>query len=77
MTVRSAIRLLLMFVLGLPLVQAIFLWVAALLRAMGDDAAAAVLGYINTATGIAWLVALVGLVIALAVNAIEPSQRDN
>jgi hypothetical protein len=71
MTLRWAVRLLLGAVLGLPLVQAIFLWVAGLLRAMGDEAAAAVIGHLNTAAGVLWLVSLVGLVVTLAMQSLE------
>lgn len=76
MTLHRAVRLLLMLVLGLPLLQTILLWVAGLLRAMGDDAAAGVVGHLNTAMGVAWLVALVGLVVALAMQSVERPRRD-
>jgi hypothetical protein len=68
MTLRRAIRWLLLVVLGLPLGQAVLLWTAGLLAAMGDDAAAGVVRHLNTAVGVAWLVALVGLVVALALQ---------
>jgi hypothetical protein len=69
MTLRRAIRLLLFVVLGLPLVQAVLMWTAGLLAAMGDKAAASVVGHLNTGAGVAWLVALVGLIVALALQA--------
>ncbi len=71
MMLRSTIRLLLAFVLGLPLVQATLLWVAGLLAAMGDKGAAAVVGHFNTAVGVAWLLTLVALVVALAIRALD------
>jgi hypothetical protein len=69
MTLRHALRLLLLLALGLPLVQATLLWASGLLRAMGDEAAAAVIGHVNAACGVAWLVSLVGLVVLLALRA--------
>lgn len=68
MTLRQTLRLLVVFVLGLPLVQATLLWASGLLRAMGDDAAAIVVGRVNTAVGVMWLVSLVGLVVTLALR---------
>jgi hypothetical protein len=76
MTLRAAVRLLLMLVLGLPLVQAILLWVGGLLQAMGDEAAARVVGGINTGFGVLWLVTLVGLVVALAFDSLDRQPRD-
>lgn len=76
MTLRGAVRLLLMLVLGLPLVQAILVWVGGLLRAMGDEAAAGVIGAINTGVGVLWLVTLVGLVVALAFDSLDRPPRD-
>ena len=76
MTLRWAVRLLLGAVLGLPLVQAIFLWVAGLLRAMGDEAAAAAIGHFNIAVGVLWLVSLVGLVVTLAMQSLERPPDD-
>jgi len=71
MTLRRAVQVLLAIVIGLPLVQAIFLWTSGLLSAMGDKAAAGVVGHLNTAVGVAWLVALVGLVVALAIRSLN------
>ena len=71
MTLRRAVRILLMLVVGLPLVQAVLLWAAGLLDAMGDAPAAAVVGHVNTAASVAWLVCLVGLVVALAIESLE------
>ena len=71
MTARSAVRLLLVLVLGLPLIQAVLAWVSGLLGAMGDAAAAGVLDHINTGARVAWLVCLVGLVVILALRSLE------
>lgn len=77
MTLRVAVRLLLMLVLGLPLLQAILMWVGGLLRAMGDDVAAGVIGGINTGAGVLWAVTFVGLVVALAIDALDRPPRDS
>jgi hypothetical protein len=66
MTLRSAARLLLVLALGLPIVQSVLFWVAGLLASMGDNAGAGVLRNIGTGCLVAWLVALVALVIVAA-----------
>jgi hypothetical protein len=74
MTIRSALKLLLGLALGLPLVQTLLFWVAGLLRAMGDEAAAAFLGRVNVGAAVVWLASLVGLVVLLALRAVnEPA----
>ena len=70
---RSAVKLLLGFVLGLPVVIAVLAWVGGLLTAMEDAAAANVLGYVSTGLRVLWLVTVVGLVIALAVDSLDES----
>ena len=60
----------LVLVLGLPLVQTLLWWAAGLLAAMGDKAAAGVIGRVNTGAGVVWLVSLVGLVVVLAIESI-------
>lgn len=73
MTLKNAIKTLLVLVLALPLAAAVLVWVVGLLRAMGDAAGAAVVGHIGTACHVVWLVSLVGLLVALAVDALaEP-----
>ncbi|HYO26069.1 MAG TPA: hypothetical protein VEQ85_14090 [Lacipirellulaceae bacterium] len=69
MTLHTAIRVLLALVLGLALVQAVLLWVGALLSSLGDPAGAGVVRSVNTAAGVLWLLSFVGLVVALAVDA--------
>jgi hypothetical protein len=76
MTPRRLVRLLLVAVIGAPVVQAVLFWTAGLLAAMGDDAAASVLGRINVGIGVAWLVALVGLVVAVAVTVANEPPRQ-
>lgn len=76
MTSRAAIKILLGLVLGLPILQAVFLWVDGLLTAMGDNATSNVLNSINMGTRIVWLVCLVGLVITLSVQTLEEPRED-
>ncbi len=74
MTIRTALKLLLGLALGLPLLQTLLFWVAGLLGAMGDEAAATFLGRLSIAVGVLWLAALVGLVVLLAMKAVnEPA----
>lgn len=73
-SLHSALKGCLALVLGLPLVQATLLWVArGLLAALGDEAAAAVLDRINLGVGVAWILSLIGLVVLLALRALEQS----
>jgi hypothetical protein len=78
MTLRTGLIILLGLALGLPLVQSLSWWVAGLLNAMGDAAAATVIGRISMGAGILWLASLVALVVLLAVKAVsEPvDSRD-
>jgi hypothetical protein len=76
MTLRSATRWLVVLVLGLPLGQAVLVWVAGLLSAMGDAAGATVVGRISTGAGVLWLVSLVGLVVVLALASLERSEDE-
>lgn len=66
MTPRRAVRWLLAGVLGLPLGQAVLLGTAGLLAAMGDEAVARLVRQVATGIGVAWLVSLVGLIVAMA-----------
>jgi len=76
MTLRNATKLLLLCVLGLPLTQAVLVWVQGLLAAMGDKPAAHVVGRMLTFAGALWLVALVGLVVALALQSLDGSSTE-
>ncbi len=76
MTSRSAVKLLLGFVLGLPILLAVLGWVAGLLTAMEDVAAAEVLRDLSTGFSVLWLVSVVGLVIALAVERLDESGEE-
>ncbi len=68
---RSAVKILLGFVLGLPVVLVVLHWVSGLLSAMADASAAAVLGHIGTGIGVLWIVSVVGLIVALAVEVLD------
>jgi len=78
MTSRTTVKLLLAFVLGLPILLAVFGWVVGLLTALGDTGAATVLQHLSTGVSILWLVCVVGLVVALAVETLdEPRELDS
>jgi hypothetical protein len=79
MTPRRAVRWLLVAVLALPLGQAVLTGTAGLLAAMGDDAAAGVVRHVVTALGACWIIALVGLVVAIAFAVVSdgpPESRE-
>jgi ABC-type transport system involved in cytochrome bd biosynthesis fused ATPase/permease subunit len=76
MIARPAIKVLLALVLGFPLLQAVLTWVAGLLGAMGDAAAADILAHINVGLRVAWLVSIVGLVVALAVRSVAENGEE-
>ncbi|MGD9633362.1 MAG: hypothetical protein AB7G28_09500 [Pirellulales bacterium] len=78
MTLRNALKTLLVLVLALPLVAAVLVWVVGLLRAMGDQAGAMVVSYVGTACQVTWLVCLVGLLVSLALTALaEPAAEQD
>jgi tetrahydromethanopterin S-methyltransferase subunit D len=75
---RSTIIWLLLLALGLPLACLVLRIVGGLLGAMGDAEAAYVLERINVAVSILWLLGVVGLVVALGLNAAsEPVVRSD
>lgn len=76
MSLHSSLRVLLVLTLGLPIVQAVLIWVVGLLAAMGDAAGAAVMRNVGTACHVAWSIALVALVIVLAIRALNETPRD-
>jgi len=76
MNSRSAVKLLLVFVLGLPILLAVLGWTRGLLAAMGDESAATILGHINTSTSVLWLATVVGLVVALAVDSLDGPREE-
>lgn len=76
MNLRTALISLLVLVLGLPILSVMLTWVAGLLSAMGDPAAANVLSHINTAVRVFWLVALVGNVVVLALESLDRTREE-
>jgi hypothetical protein len=77
MTLRSATKTLLVLVLALPIVQAVLVWVRALLNALGDEASAAIVGRFGMACLVVWSLSVVGLVIVLAVSALNATPPDD
>ena len=78
---RSLQRLLLkslVGVIGLPIVIAVTVGVAALLASVGDQAAARVCGWIAVAAGAGWIVVVVATLVAasFAVLSLESYQRQ-
>lgn len=71
MTLRLALKTFLVLVLGLPILSIVLVWVAGLLAAMGDAAAANVLTHINTAAQVLWFMSLVGIVVTLALESFD------
>ncbi len=76
MTLRTAVKCLLVLTLALPLVAGVLVWVGGLLRAMGDAAGAMAVGYVGTACQVVWLVCLVGLLVTLAMMVLEERPAD-
>ena len=79
MPLRSAIKILLVLVLGLPVAQIVLLWARGLLVSMGDPDGAAVIGHVGTACQVAWALCLVALVVVLALVALNdprPEERE-
>ena len=76
MNSRTAIKTLLALVLGLPLAQAVLHWVQNLLSAMSDTGTAMVLGHLQTALSVTWLLGLVGLLVALALQTLDEPPHE-
>jgi hypothetical protein len=79
MTLRSAAKTLLTLTIGLPMVQAVLIWVRGLLASMGDDAGAEIIRHVGTACQVVWSISLIGLVVVLAIivlNERPPSQHE-
>jgi hypothetical protein len=73
---RTVLKSLLILILGLPVASVVFTWIAGLLAAMGDANAANLLGHINTAVRVIWLLLLVGIVIVLALESLDRNRTD-
>ncbi|BBO34703.1 hypothetical protein [Lacipirellula parvula] len=76
MTIRTALKTLLGLTLALPMLQSLLYWVAGLLASMGDHAAATAFQRLHIGVGVAWIICLIGLVIALALKAIGDLSDD-
>jgi Na+-driven multidrug efflux pump len=76
MTLRTAVKYLLVLSLALPLVAGVLVWVGGLLRAMGDAAGATAVGYVGTACQVVWSVCLVGLLVTLAMTVLGERPAD-
>jgi len=76
MASRTAVKLMLALVLGLPILLAVLGWVMGLLTAMGDAAAANVLRHIHTGASVLWLVSVVGLVVVLAIETLDTDSNE-
>jgi hypothetical protein len=77
MTLRSALKTLLVLALALPVVQAVLLWVRGLVASMGDPAGSAAIGHVLTGCQVVWAIALAGLVIVMAIVVLnETRPRD-
>lgn len=78
MTPRSATKTLLVLALALPIVQCVLVWVAGLLTGMGDASGAAIIVRVGLASQVVWAISLVGLVIVLALAALDerPPNED-
>jgi hypothetical protein len=76
MTLRSATKVLLTLALGLPVIQAVLIWVAGLLKSMGDEAGATIIRHVGTGCQAVWSVCLVGLVIVLALVALNERPQN-
>jgi hypothetical protein len=71
MTLRSAIKTLLVLVLALPIAQMVLIWVRGLLVSMGDGEGGTMMGHVGALCQAAWVLCLVGLVVVLAFVAIK------
>jgi len=74
---RRIITYLLAATLFLPIAELVLLGLAKLLGALGDAAGEAVVNRVCLAGGVAWTLALVALVIALALEALAPPKERN
>jgi hypothetical protein len=76
MTLRSALKTLLVLALGLPLAQCVLFWVRGLVLSMGDAEGAAMAAHAATGCAAAWLISLAGLVIVLGIVVAREGPRE-
>ena len=77
MTLRSATKWLVVLALALPVIQAVLLWVRALLRGMNDAQGAAIIATVSMVCQVVWSVSLVGLLILVAIIVLNEPPREN
>jgi hypothetical protein len=66
MTLRCAMKTLLVLVLALPVAQIVLVCVRGLLSSMGDAEGGAIIGHVGTVCLVAWALCFVALVIVTA-----------
>ncbi|MCA9246367.1 MAG: hypothetical protein KDA42_04600 [Planctomycetales bacterium] len=71
---RTILAILLVLALLLPVTQGVLFWVANLLAGMDDTSGAAFTQRLSLAIGVFWMLDLIVLVLAMAVNSL--SQRE-
>jgi hypothetical protein len=77
MTLRFATKWLLVLALALPVVQAVLVWIRALLNSMNDAEGAEIIAGVGTICQVVWSVSLVGLLIVLALATLnEPPHHS-
>jgi hypothetical protein len=76
MPLRTALRVLLAFALGLPVVECVLIGVRSLVVSMGDAAGGKMLTCLATGCLAFWGVSIVGLVIVLAIIGVVDSEGD-
>jgi hypothetical protein len=74
---RTILRILLTTALLLPPAQLVLFWVERLLAAMDDAQGAQWVARLILALAVLWLIDLVALVLALAINASDARQKDD
>jgi hypothetical protein len=76
MPLRTALRVLLAFALGLPVVECVLIGVRSLVVSMGDAAGGKMLTCLATGCLAFWGMSIVGLVIVLAIIGVVDSEGD-
>jgi hypothetical protein len=77
MTLRSLLKTLLVSAIALPIVQSVLVGLRSLLRSMGDEDGATLIGYLSNVCLAVWLVTMAGLgVVTAAVVIVEGRNGD-
>lgn len=77
MRLTNALRWLLCLAVGLPMLVLVLQFSGRLLAVMGDEAGARALRGVAIGAGIAWGVALLGIVIVMAVDTVSRDEPPN